>query len=401
MVLVMTVKNAVLSAHRATFREVSGTTQEPVDSPSTPAAGEGYVDRPDLVPQLQRVEGADPELVEIGNRYWALRGFPANPAAESGLDSADWVEPSGDIAADAGETASRLYVLAAAGVTAVLPAYKCPRCEAPLQLRSRSALDQVAKGRGTADCCARCNETLHKALERLKDPATRDRRREARAQAESRQRQQEAARAAALVRRAAAAQWASACDDLLESTFPIVVASQGGLDWTSLGARARVEAGVLAMLYYAPTPAPIPPVREWPDPLGPTEPLAREAVVGAYRSDLLRIDGQSSPRVAFVWKPTFEEAVAAADGDPNAIGEPTYGGAFYPDSVAWYAWQGRSLGTSVQDLQAHLAARLAAWLATRQGQTDLLAFAQELIAAETRRYLQDQLDARHLPEVPP
>src|SRR5438105_2353466 len=83
------------------------------------------------------------------------------------------------------------------GVTANLPAYNCPRCEAPLQLRSRSALDQVAKGRGTADCCARCNETLHKALERLKDPATSDRRRKARAQAEARQRQQEAARAAA------------------------------------------------------------------------------------------------------------------------------------------------------------------------------------------------------------
>ena len=145
-----------------------------------------------------------------------------------------WAESTGKIAADLGEPAGRLYILAAAGVTAVLPAFTCDRCRQPLRLRSRSALDSIAKGGGTAECCARCNETLNKALQRLTDPAAIERRRQTRDQSRVRQERQEAARVAAQVRQAAAARWTAACGEIIRSQFPIEVAGERPVAWDEL-----------------------------------------------------------------------------------------------------------------------------------------------------------------------
>lgn len=96
-------------------------------------AGTSFLRPSDLTPQLAVVPGADPEWVEIGQRYWAWHGFRANSSTESGLEAAAWVETIAKIAADVGEPSGRLYVLAAAGVVAMLPAFTCSTCEKPLR----------------------------------------------------------------------------------------------------------------------------------------------------------------------------------------------------------------------------------------------------------------------------
>ena len=179
----------------------------------------------------------------------------------------------------------------------------------------------------------------------------------------------------------------------------MTVAGEEPVDWSSLDSPLRVEVGVLAILEYAPAAIPIPPEASWPEPLSPSYELTREALVAAFRSNLLHIHGPASPRDAFAWSPTFEEAVAMAGGDPDALPDPSYEGC-YPERVALYAWQGGSLGTSVAVLTDRLVVRVTEWQRSRQGQIDLTELARDLIAAETRRYFQDQLDEHNLPGVP-
>ncbi|WP_181647116.1 hypothetical protein [Streptomyces sp. WAC00263] len=88
-----------------------------------------------LVPGVISVDGADPELVAIGERYWALAGF----APEYGTPV--WCEKTKDI--DTAGWGHQIYAVAAAGVRAVVPGRKCPACGGPLSLTSRTAFQQV------------------------------------------------------------------------------------------------------------------------------------------------------------------------------------------------------------------------------------------------------------------
>ena len=363
--------------------------------PGTP----GFVRPSHLTPHLAPVANADPEWVDIGRRYWNWHGFRPSASAKLGFDAAVWVETTAKIATDVGEPSGRIYVLAAAGVTAALPAFTCPTCGEPLTLRSRTALDHVARGGNPAEACAQCNSTLVSALRKLRDPAAAERRHQARLAARERNERHEAARAAARIRDEMAGRWTAICDAQVVARHPITVTGEESVVWALLDSAVRVEVGVLAMLEYAPAAAPIPPVADWPERLTPSADMTRDVLVATVRSGLLRVHGSASPRDAFAWSPAMQEAIDIAGGNPNALPEPVFEG-WYPERVAWYAWQGGSVGTGSAVLTDRLVTRLADWQRTRQGQIELADLTRELIAGETRRYFQDQLDEHNLPDVP-
>ena len=366
----------------------------------TPSELESDLQRPsEFAPQLTPVPDADPDWLGVGQRYWAWSGFADDSAISSRTRRSVWAETTTAIGEDAGVPASRLYLAAAAGVHAVLPALTCPICHAPVTLRSRASLDAVANGESATAHCAGHDADLTTAVAKFTDPAARARRDQTRQAAAARRAEQEAqARARQRItaakrvfddsRRAAAA-----------GEYPLHLAGEAPVEWGRVGADLRTEVGVLAMLRYAPDSTPIPPLPQWTARLTPDADLTSAALSSAYRSGMLRVHPAASPLDAFVWDVTFDDAWAAAGGDPEALPEPTTT-AFYPRSVAWYAWQGGSLGTAADALDAHLAARTQAWLTTRVGQDDLLDLAAEVIAAETRRYLEFQLAEHNLPEVP-
>lgn len=113
---------------------------------------------------------------------------------------------------------------------------------------------------------------------------------------------------------------------------------------------------MLAMLEYAPAAAPIPAVDHWPEKLTPSTGMTREVLLATMRSDLLRVHGPASQRDAFAWSPALQEAITIAEGDPDALPEPVFDG-WYPERVAWYAWQGGSVGTGPAVLTDRLVTR--------------------------------------------
>lgn len=221
------------------------------DTPTPAAEGAEPLSRPPhLTPYVDAVPGADAQFVEIGRRYWDWLGFDRDPAAHGGLaPSARWVEPPGKIAADAGEHVSRLYIVAAAGVKATLPQVRCPTCRAPLVLRSRQALDVLARGGDPRGQCARCNDTLQRALAKLTDPVLAAKRQ---ARKEREQAAELAAAAASEARHAqneARRVFQSACRQELHIAHPLnVVGPDAAADFDALDARLRTELAALTML---------------------------------------------------------------------------------------------------------------------------------------------------------
>ena len=69
---------------------------------------------------------ATAEDIAVGERYWRLDGF--EPVGGTGRVRATWTETAQTLAQEAGEAASRLYVVAGAGVAAVLPTVECATC---------------------------------------------------------------------------------------------------------------------------------------------------------------------------------------------------------------------------------------------------------------------------------
>ncbi|MGY1838419.1 MULTISPECIES: hypothetical protein [unclassified Modestobacter] len=371
----------------------------PGEEDSTSAAGSGLPRPAEFVPQLTPLPDADPEWVNVGHRYWAWSGFADDSAVSTRTRRSVWAETTTAIGDDAGMPPSRLYLAAAAGVRAALPALTCPTCQAPVTLRSRASLDALANGASTDAHCAGHDADLAAAVAKLTDPAARARRDKTRQAAAARRAEQEA-QAGARQRIAAAKR---AFDERRRTAvareYPLQLAGETPMEWNRVGADLRTDVGVLAMLRYAPDSTPIAPLPQWTARLTPDTDLTSAALSSAYRSGLLRVHPAASPLDAFAWDVTFDDAWAAAGEDPAALPEPATSG-FYPRSVAWYAWQGGSLGTAAEALDAHLSARTRAWLTTRVGQDDLRDLAAELIAAETRRYLEFQLAEHYLPEVP-
>ncbi|MFI1973536.1 hypothetical protein [Streptomyces wedmorensis] len=263
-----------------------------------------------LVPAVVPREGADAELVVIGERYWAFAGFAPE------LGTPVWCERAKDI--DTAGWGHQVYAVAAAGVRAVVAGRLCPQCGGPLSLTSRAAFQQVCDG--YAPVCVDCNESLTAAVRVIVDPARKAKREAAKAKAEERNAVDSAhARWKQLQREAVAEEYAA--------VFP------SKTEVPASGVREMV--GALALLRYAPSTSPIAGVGSWPDPLYPDNGKTGSLLGTLIRADLLSIHS-SSPVTAFVWEPaTFEEALREAEGDVDAIGTPRLSGSFYP-TVAHY-----------------------------------------------------------------
>ncbi|WP_432087034.1 hypothetical protein [Streptomyces sp. bgisy095] len=328
-----------------------------------------------LIPAVVPLEGADAELVVIGERYWALAGFAPE------LGTPVWCEKAKDI--DTAGWGHQIYAVAAAGVRAVVAGRPCPQCGGPLSLTSRAAFQQVCEGYDPV--CVDCNESLTAAVRLIIDPARKAKREAARAKAEERNAVD-----------SAHARWKQLQRQAIAEEYAAVFPSNGEMP----ASEAREMVGALALLRYAPSTSPIEGVGSWPDPLYPDNGKTGSLLGTLIRADLLRIHA-SSPATAFVWEPaTFEEALREAEGDLDAMGTPQLSGSFYPLAAHYYAPHGTSAGKAVEELDAHLTGALAPAGMTEARQEELLAVARELIAEEALRYFTNRLDDLNLPAVP-
>ncbi|MFE9099051.1 hypothetical protein [Streptomyces sp. NPDC007264] len=333
-------------------------------------------DLSNLIPAVIPDDEADAELVTIGERYWALAGF----APDYGTPV--WCEKTTDI-----ETAgwgNQIYVVAAAGVRAVVPGRECPECGGPLSLASRTAFQQVCDGNDPA--CVECTESLLLAVRAVLDPARKAKREAAKAKAQAQQAVDEAR-----------AQWQQAQQESVAKEYAAVFPSE---HTTLPVAGVRDMIGALALLRYAPSTSPIAEISAWPDPLYPDTSKIGSLLGTLVRAGLLKIH-PSSPVTAFVWVPeTFEDALSEAEGDLGAVATPQLTSSFYPLTARYYAPYGTSPGKAVEALDAHLASALDPAGMHAGHHDDLLAAAQELIAEEALRYFSNRLAEIHLPAVP-
>lgn len=329
-----------------------------------------------LIPEVVPEGEADPELVAIGERYWALAGFAPE------LGTPVWCEKVKDI--DTAGWGHQIYAVAAASVRAVVPGRSCPQCAGPLSLTSRTAFQQLCDGQDFA--CVECTESLMSAVRIIVDPARKAKREAAKAQARERQALDGTYAEWRQAQQAAVAQHYAAVFPSERSELPV--------------APARDMIGALALLRYAPTVSPIAEISGWPDPLYPDSGKTTELLGSLVRASLVKIH-PTSPVDAFVWAPeSFEDALREAEGDLDAVAEPQLTGSFYPMRARYYAPVGTSPGKAAEQLDADLSDALAPSGMTATQQEELLAVAQELIAEEALRYFTNRLDELHLPPVP-
>ncbi|MGX6603185.1 hypothetical protein ACWKSP_13745 [Micromonosporaceae bacterium Da 78-11] len=150
--------------------------------------------------------------------------------------------------------------------------------------------------------------------------------------------------------------------------------------WPGYASTVRIQAAALAILRHAPAVAPVPPIRTWPTPLAPTDELTVQLAGDCYDAGLLFLH-PDSPVEAFSWEP---------DGWVS----------FFPTAVSWYAPTGSSPAVAAERLGDHLVERLRPAALDRARRAELLDLVAELIAAETVRYFDFQLQAHQLPAVP-
>ncbi|MGW7603205.1 hypothetical protein [Streptomyces antimycoticus] len=325
-----------------------------------------------LTPAVVPVDGADPELVAIGERYWALAGFHPE------LGTPVWCERTADI--DTLGWGGPLYVVAAGGVRAVVD-HTCPECGEQLSLTSRTALADLSKGE--TPVCVACTESLVDAVHALNDP--------------NRKAKRDAARARAVQQQAidtALATWQSAQLAVMKERYRLAFSE------TVPTASVREMVAALALLRYAPSATPISGIGTWLDPLHPAQSETVQLLGALVRGRLIRIHPTTSV-TAMEWEPgTFQDALAAAGDDPESVHlNPQLTSQFFPLDARFYAPFGTSEGTGAQHLDAVLSARLAPERLTAGQHDDLLALTQELIAEEALRYFTSRLEDLNLPTV--
>ncbi|WP_331719398.1 hypothetical protein [Streptomyces sp. NBC_01187] len=327
-----------------------------------------------LTPAVVPIDGADAELVFIGERYWSLAGFregyPVWSEKVKDIDSAGWGQQK--------------HAVAAAGVRAVIPGRQCAQCDGPLSLTSRTALQQVLDGQTPP--CVECTESLLEAVRLVLDPARKAKRDAAQAKSQAEQAAHDARE-----------QWQQHQKKAIAHTYVAVFPKTGD---ALPSASVRQMLGALALLRYAPTTAPLPGRGSWPD-LWHPNPDKDAALLGELvRAELIKIHA-SSPVDAFVWEPeSFEEGVREAGGDLDSVAQPKLTGSFYPTRACYFVPYGTSAGKAVEALDARLADALAPAGMTAASQDDLLVVARELLAEETLRYFTARLNDLFLPAVP-
>ncbi|KPC78282.1 hypothetical protein ADL27_48350 [Streptomyces sp. NRRL F-6602] len=325
-----------------------------------------------LTPTVVPVAGADPELIAIGERYWAMAGFHPE------LGTPVWSEKTADI--DTLGWGGPLYVIAAGGVRATVDR-ACPECQQQLSLTSRTALADLAKG--VTPVCVACTESLMSALQTLNDP--------------KRKAKREAARARAAEQQAldtAAAAWRQAQQEVMEDRYRLTFSEKVPT------ASVREMVAALALLRYAPSTTPISAIGSWLDPLHPAQRETVQLLGALVRSGLIRIHPTTSV-TAMEWEPaSFQAALAAADGDPESVHvNPQLTTRFFPLDSCFYAPFATSAGTGAQHLDTVLSKRLTPQCLTAGQHNDLLALTQECIAEEALRYFTCRLEDLNLPAV--
>ncbi|MFB7672264.1 hypothetical protein ACFC26_12690 [Kitasatospora purpeofusca] len=330
-----------------------------------------------LIPEIRPIEGAPPEVVAIGERYWALAGFAEDQPVPVWSEKTNAIDTTG--------WGRQHYVIAAAGVRATVPGRTCTKCGGPLTLTSRSAFQQVCLD-ATPDCVD-CTTSITTAAQLLTSPTRLAKVKEGRAEAEARQ-------VVVKARAAWTQQQQAAVDEQHPAVFP---ASREHLPKSS---SVRTMLVTLAVLRYAPTTTPVTDVDSWPVPLHP-DPDAVASLLGeTVRAGLLAIHS-SSPVNAFLWEPaSYEDALAKAGGTRATIAPPELTQSFYPTRAHYFAPYGPSLGKSAEALDKLLAKSLDINALTAGQQDDLLEVARELIAAEALRYFRARLEYVLLPVVP-
>ncbi|MFG2778169.1 hypothetical protein ACGFY7_09965 [Streptomyces prunicolor] len=329
-----------------------------------------------LIPEVVPNGEADPELVTIGERYWALAGFAPE------LGTPVWCEKAKDI--DTAGWGHQIYAVAAAGVRAVVPGRSCSECAGPLSLTSRTAFQQLCDGQDPA--CVECTESLMSAVRLVVDPARKAKREAAKAKAQERQ-----------ALDGTYATWRQAQQTTVAEHYATVFPSERS---ELPVAPVRDMIGALALLRYAPSTSPIDEIGGWPDPLYPDSGKISTLLGSLVRASLLKIHPTSSVD-AFVWAPeSFEDALREAEGDLDAVAVPELTGNFYPMTARYYAPFGTSPGKAAEQLDAHLSTVLAPAGMTAGQHDDLMAVVQELIAEEALRYFTNRLDELYLPAVP-
>ncbi|MER5988837.1 hypothetical protein [Streptomyces sp. NPDC001787] len=324
-----------------------------------------------LTPEVVPVVGADPELVAIGERYWAMAGFHPE------LGTPVWCEKAADI--DTLGWGGPLYVTAAGGVRAVVD-HTCPECQQRLSLTSRTALADLAKGE--TPVCVECTESLVDAVQTLNDPKRKAKREAARARVAGQQAVE-----------AAAAAWQSAQRELMDERYRLTFSE------TVPTASVREMVAALALLRYAPSTTPVSGVGAWLDPLHPARSETVQLLGALVRGRLIRVH-PDTPVTAMEWKVSFRDALTAVGGDPEAVDlSPQLTTQFFPLDSCFYAPFATSAGTGAQHLDAVLIERLAPEHLTSGQHDDLLSLAQELVAEEAVRYFTSRLTDLNLPAV--
>lgn len=338
---------------------------------NAPAAGVNLVVTP--------LDGADDELVEIGRRYWNLT------SVEPDTGRVHWAEKTSDIAAQSDH--GRPFVVAAASVRATLPGRTCPDCGGALSLTSRAALERVLAGQ--EPFCVECDQSLKDNVASLMGSNRRQTVQHRRARTAARhnvQRLQQLRRDAQIA--------------LLHNDYAIELLPDADVPQ----APVRTELAALALLRYAPQPAPISPLQDWPDPLYPRATQAGHVLGDVLHAGLIRIH-PDTPINSMVWKPeTFDEAMATiSDAAANAeehVQSVVRADNYYPLRAIHYTPFGHSLDTAAAAIRDEMNRRLdpAQLTSTRQQQMQDLVV--ELLAEETLRYLAVLLDEHNLPQVP-
>ncbi|GAA3232707.1 hypothetical protein ACFO1B_21125 [Dactylosporangium siamense] len=323
---------------------------------------------------VDSLSDADPQAVAIGERYWTFDGVddtvdPPRPR---------WREKSSALSAAAGVGNGRVYLVAAAGVRAVVPTLQCPTCDGPLSLRSRLNFEKLLAGRQAVPCID-CDAGVLDAVNREANPAAIERRRAV---------QVKERRRGVLVDARTA--WQAA--QVAHLSQELEVRLDPDPDWSKVTASVGTEVAALAVIRHAPKVTPIPPLSGWAVPLGATPDRGNELVLDCFDADLLLIH-PGSPVSAFTWNTTFE-AAAAAEELPAPAWEQ-----FYPAYVSWYVPTGPSLGTAAEQLDAHLLRRLRLSTVSRRRREEFLDLVVEVIAEETLRYFRFQLERHNLPNV--
>jgi hypothetical protein len=342
------------------------------DNPTADAPGPAGNDS--FLPVLTVLDGADEEIVSIGEQYWDLAGFdefgrPQWAVAARRIGTAGW---------------GQVHVVEAAGIRAVVPGRTCPGCSGPLSLSSRTALERLCQGDDLVTCVD-CDENLQLQIARVMDPVRQQRQRVNQTKVVQRQREQELA-----------ASWRNRELEVLRETYAVTFQPEDPIP----PAGVREESIALALLRYAPSPAPLGPVQDWQDPLHPREGHSGKCVAAALLAGLLSIHPDSSPR-AFVWSPPTLQAGLdeLGDEDPDLLG-PELTNSYYAARAVHYVPYGSSLDTAVRKLDEHLVSRLEPTAMTKARQEELLELLIEVVAEEALRYFVHDLAEHNLPPVP-